>query len=100
MRKISKTRSTAARGAMDADLRGNRPLRVPGATITSWRGPPDIDLNAIFSRPASGVTVAGAGAGQDDHNLRSMAECRTPGTVSLSDGTTITFATAVQSDTV
>jgi hypothetical protein len=64
--------------------------RIEGATITPWRGPPEVDLTALFARPTTGATVGGggkpvqtpepAGAGRE--------------TVSLSDGTRITFATA------
>jgi hypothetical protein len=111
MRKISKTRSLSLdRNATDTDLHETRPLRIAGGTITSWPGSVDIDLDSFFARPLSGPTVAGALATkvkttEDSPTDRSVADLRSgdrpkAGTVSLSDGTRITFATANQFDTV
>lgn len=89
MRKISKTRSARHdRYALEVELPDTRPRRIQGATITSWSGPPDIDLTALFARPASGVTVTGAAP-----DGGSQKGCPPEGTVSLSDGTRIKFAT-------
>ena len=96
MRKLSKTRSSNLdRHAMDASLADMRPRRIPGATITSGPGVPDIDLEAFFARTASGATVTGASMA-----MPMPANRRVEGTVSLSDGTRITFATAGQFDIV
>jgi hypothetical protein len=101
MRKISKARSFGLnRNALDADLRDTRPLRIPGATITSWPGSPDIDLDLLFGQPAAGPTVAGAIATDAGRIVGTTNPAPNPGTVSLSDGTRITFATVSQFDTV
>jgi hypothetical protein len=80
---------------LDAGLVDTRPRRIPGATITSGPGVPDIDLNAFFARSVSGVTVTGAAPVMPVSANRPIE-----GTVSLSDGTRITFATAGQFDIV
>jgi hypothetical protein len=107
MRKISKSRpSNLDGGSLDADLRSTRPLRIPGATITSWSGSTDIDLDSLFARPRLGASVAGADSSESTndkrpgHDKRPGADHPTGGTVSLSDGTRITFATAGQFDIV
>jgi hypothetical protein len=101
MRKISKTRTSGLdRNRMDTDLGDTRPLRIPGATITSRPDSLAIDLDNLFARPATGPTVAGAvsaGATQAKHP---PADRPNKGTVSLSDGTRITFANAGQFDIV
>jgi hypothetical protein len=95
MRKISKIRSSNLdRNATDTDLRETRPLRIPGATITS------INLDLLFAKPVPGTTIAGAvSAGVTP--TAGLADGRpNRGTVSLSDGTRITFVTASQFDSV
>jgi len=72
------------------------PGRIKGATITSWRGPPRVDLEALFAKPATGATVGGSGGTGPggppaERDEASGAKAKT---VSLSDGTQITFATA------
>jgi hypothetical protein len=85
MRRISKTRTGHdERNPVGYDRTQERPLHVPGATVTSWNGSPEIDLDALFAKPAGGATVAGGTPGAANH--------RDPETVSLSDGTRITFA--------
>jgi hypothetical protein len=111
MRKISKTRSSNLdRNAMDADLRNTRPLRIPGSTITPWSESLGVDLEVFFAQPVPDATVAGAApltAAQAGDPVLHHPPAERPqddrakaGTVSLSDGTRITFATAVQFDTV
>ena len=39
-----------------------RPRGISGATITSWDGPPEVDLETLFSNPDNQVSVAGAGS--------------------------------------
>jgi hypothetical protein len=96
VRKISKTRSSnRERNAVDADLVDTGPRRIAGGTITSWHGSPDIDLDAFFARTTPDATVTGAASAKIAQVVRPAA-----GTVSLSDGTRITFATAGQFDTV
>jgi hypothetical protein len=100
MRKISKTRtSNLDRNAIDTDLGDSRPLRIPGATITSWPGSLEIDLDNFFARPLAGPTVAGAVSADIIQAERPQADRPNKGTVSLSDGTRITFVTASQFDT-
>jgi hypothetical protein len=95
MRKISKTRSLSLdRSAMDADSRDTRPLRIPGATITSWSESLGTDLEVFFAKPVPDATVAGAAAPNATQASDSPADRPIAGTVSLSDGTRITFATA------
>jgi hypothetical protein len=84
MRKISQSKSAidnrCTEDHTDAD---ERPRRIPGATITSWNGAPQIDLEALFERSTSGPTVAGAAkAGPVRHANE---------TVALADGSRITF---------
>lgn len=93
MRKISNNRSQInnPHGLDDRHLGGDehsssRPRRIPGATITAWHGSPEVDLSVLFARPALGATVAGSAPAKADR--------RSGATVSLSDGTRITFATA------
>jgi len=96
MRKISKTRSSNLdRNAIDAGVVDTRPRRIPSATITAGPRTPDIDLEAFFARSGTGATVTGAVPA-----LPMPANRPVEGTVSLSDGTRITFATAGQFDIV
>jgi hypothetical protein len=86
MRKISKVRSANSKdyNTIEGDGGELRPLRVQGATITSWHGLPEIDLTALFAKPAPGASIAGAASA----SLTSVGSR----TISLSDGTHITFA--------
>ena len=87
MRKISKTRSMSSENSgFDAERSDTRPRRIHGATITSWSGPVEVDLDALFARPCREATVAGAPAKPDSHADKN--------TISLSDGTEITFSTS------
>lgn len=95
MRKISRKRlgSKEHQAAVD-DRQDERPRCIQGATITSWNGPPEIDLEALFAKPANGPSVTGAGTAPARENRREQ------GTVALSDGTQITFANPYQFKTV
>jgi hypothetical protein len=96
MRKISnsnldRTTSDDA-GRMDAELTDTGQRRIQGATITSWSERPNFDLTALFARSESrltpGETLGGAMGGRTISAKPSDA-----GTISLSDGTKISFAT-------
>jgi hypothetical protein len=96
MRKLSKTRSSdPRRSTLDTYLADTRQRRTPSTTITAGAGPPDIDLEAFFASPASDATVTGA---VPNHTARAGGPAE--GTVALSDGTRITFATDSQFDIV
>jgi hypothetical protein len=96
MRKLSKTRRlNQQRNTSDNYPADTRQRRIPGATVTSWPGSRDIDLSAFVARPTIDATVTGAAQGHTAQPGRPVE-----GTVSLSDGTRITFATAEQFDTV
>jgi hypothetical protein len=89
MRKISHARLIREKqNRIDTELSDPRPRRIPGATITSWHGSPQIDLDALFSQPRSGPTVASATLATGSRHA--------PATVSLADGTKITFALSSQ----
>jgi hypothetical protein len=116
MRKISQTRSLILdrtisgldRYPSNPALRDTRPLRIPGATITSWSESLDIDLAVFFAGPVSGASIAGAASpGSTQPGHRPAGHTATghtatghtaTGTVSLSDGTKIEFATITQFD--
>jgi hypothetical protein len=93
MRKTSRSRPLHfGGGTLDTDLCSTRPLRIPGATITSWSGSPGIDLDCLFAVPLAGVSVGGADSVVTATDKPPAADRRTGETVSLSDGTRITFA--------
>ena len=94
MRKLSKTRSTNLKqDTLDGYPSDTRQRRISGATITSGPQSPDVDLDAFFARPADDATVTGAASGKTPQANRPIE-----GTVSLSDGTQVTFATADSPD--
>ena len=72
------------------------PGRIPGATITSWDGPPDIDLAAFFAGSHTGESVAGSRRHSAPPEAKPAPAKKT---VCLSDGTEITFAATNQSVT-
>ena len=85
MRKIGKSRSaTDDRYADNSGASDERPRRVPGATVTAWRGSQSIDFDALVGTPSGGPTVAGT--------ARATTAPGAKQTVALSDGTRITFA--------
>ena len=87
MRKISKAKSAIdSQYTEEPDDVDERRRRIPGATVTSWNGSPEIDLGALFERPAKspiGATKAASDRAATD-------------TVALADGTQITFSHANQ----
>jgi hypothetical protein len=90
MRKISKARSAIDnKHTEDPNDGDERRRRIPGATITSWNGSPEIDLGALFEQPANSPAMAGATKAAPD---RAATD-----TVALTDGTQITFGYANQS---
>lgn len=89
MRKISGARSPKHdRPTFDTYREDTKQRRIPGATITSWPGAAYIDLASFFGRTVSDTTITGAASGHAEPFGRTAQ-----GTVSLSDGTRITFAT-------
>ena len=96
MRKISKTRRQRPdHPTSDTYLEDTGQRRIPGATITSWPGATHIDLATFFGRTVSDTTIASAASGHADPFSRTAHR-----TVSLSDGTRITFATVGPFDMV
>jgi hypothetical protein len=87
MRKISHARFSNDDHARDTERSDPRPRRIPGATITSWHGSLEVDLDALFARISRGPSVGGAAIAPDTGSA--------PVTVSMSDGTQITFAEIV-----
>ena len=101
MRKISKTRFfNPEQHAPCAEAMGTRPGRITGAKISAWSGSLAIDLGALFARRPAGLTIGGGSPPDTPAAPVSLASCPPAETVSLSDGTKITFATASQFDTV
>lgn len=64
------------------------PGRIHGATITSWNGPPTVDLAELFARAPAGVSVGGSSRSSPPAPSNTAAPRQT---VCLSDGTEITF---------
>jgi len=64
--------------------------------VTSWSGMAKIDLSAILCRPLDGVTVSGSIDNKTKDNRKNMPAVADATTVSLSDGTRITFSSAGQ----
>lgn len=102
MRKISKAKfARSGRVEADREFINSGSGRVQGSTITSWPGPPVIDLAELFSRPMSLNASNTYPAEQDSATITGAtgSKVKQPerpqkATLSLSDGTTITFATA------
>ncbi len=94
MRKLSDTRDSLRKArAVDIELHDTRPRRIPGSTITSWPGAIDVELTVLLNRARDGATIGGGLAARETANAPACAD---DGTVSLSDGTRITFTTAGQ----
>lgn len=90
MRKISKGRN--ARAAAMPQLPGDRPSRIEGATITTWPGRAKLDMTALFTAAAARTTVTGTEATPVSAKPQPAST-----TVSLSDGTRITFSNVNES---
>jgi hypothetical protein len=69
----------------------SRPRGIPGATVTAR--PMDVDLANLLLRQPSGTTVTAGEAAPVTTPLEREGESKTKETVSLSDGTRITFVT-------
>jgi hypothetical protein len=84
----------------DIELQDSRSGRIRGAAMRSWTGPPEVDLAALFANPCSGGSVGGSAAilteppAQPDGAGSPAKRGSAPTTVSLSDGTQITFTSA------
>ena len=92
MRKLSRTRMRAEGGAVDWLGPDGRPQGVAGATVTS-RPKADLDLSKLLSRQSSGATVTASEAVPVQTTPVQDTKSEPKQTVSLSDGTRITFAT-------
>ena len=92
MRKLSRTRSRTESGAAVWMDQESRPRGIPGAIVTA-RPTMDVDLANLLLRQPSGATVTASEAAQVAAPLVREGESKTKETVSLSDGTKITFAT-------
>ena len=90
MKKPARSPPAQAVGPVKVDFNTMEPGRLHGATITSWNGPPEINLTAFFARCPMGTSVGGS-----DRRAQPDApgKRQTPQTVALSDGTEITFLT-------
>lgn len=87
MRKISKTRTLRNQDDGWPTPSGDRPGRIAGATVTSWPGIAHIDVATLLMHATSSTSISGSStAGGPSTPERD--------TVSLSDGTSISFATA------
>jgi len=93
MEKTRKRTYVLSVGPPDTLLLDASPGRIHGATITSWNGPPDIDVTSLFANAASKVSVGG---GAQSPQLTPAGQATDASTVRLSDGTKITFATATE----
>ena len=88
MRKISK----ALLDPHGYDPQDDRPRGVTGGTITSWNGPPDVDLDALFAKPSDQVSLPGAASAPVSADNQPAAKAP--------KGEPITFATTAQFITV
>lgn len=101
MRKISKSKvSIPERPTPAIDRLDTRPRQTAGATISGWSGSLEIDLDALFARRPGGASIGGGAALSAPAAPAPDASCVPVGTVSLSDGTRITFATVSQFEIV
>lgn len=95
MRKISRTRS---RSHGDAPVWSDRvdspPPGIPGATVTSKPVDFDFDLSNLLLRSVSPATITGTETSASRAGSMAPSESDAKDTVSLSDGTRITFVTA------
>ena len=93
MGKTRKSKHISSVGAPEILLYDANPGRIHGATITSWNGPPEIDLALLFGNSSSKVSVSG---GAQPPQFASVNRGSEPETINLSDGTKIIFATAAE----
>ena len=93
MEKTRKRSYVSSVGPPEILLNDANPGRIHGATITSWNGPPAIDLASLFAGASSKISVGGSG---QPPQFTPAEQTTNSSTVSLSDGTKITFATATE----
>jgi hypothetical protein len=92
MRKISRTRFRSPGGAPDwLDDTDTPPPGIPGATVTAK--PVDFDLSNLLLRSMTPATITGSEKPANQRNYSVSTKDEAEKTVSLSDGTRITFAT-------
>jgi hypothetical protein len=72
------------------ELTGTGSVRVSGGTMTSWSGPPHFDPTETMAEPSPKAPTLGFASGLPQ---AVQDERRHGGTVTLSDGTHITFVT-------
>jgi hypothetical protein len=95
MQKIGKMRASPLDHAvLTAEMHDTRPRRVAGSTITGWPGALAVDLDALFARQPPGETIGGSSSQSAPDTHPSPANNQAAKTVTLSDGTLITFVTA------
>jgi hypothetical protein len=102
MRKISKAKLARSNTAeSDVEFVDSGPRRVAGSTITSWPGPAVIDLAELFAQPVPGGGLAHSPRNTPGPTIGGAVPGRaaerkdaSQATVSLSDGTRISFVTA------
>ncbi len=92
MRKLSRTRLRGEKDAAAWVDRDDRPPGIPGATVTS-KPHIELDLSNLCLHQPAGVSVTSSAVRRDDTASLPRAETDARDTVSLSDGTSITFAT-------
>jgi hypothetical protein len=95
MRKISRTRSRSQGGASGwSDHDDAPPPGIPGATVTAKPVDFDFDLSNLLLRSTAPATITGAQKPVSRAGSSTPTEDETKETVSLSDGTRITFVMA------
>ena len=95
MRKISRTRSRSQGDASGwLHHAAPPPPGIPGATVTAKPVDIDFDLSNLLLRSMTPATITGAEKPADRGSISISAEDGAKTTVSLSDGTRITFVTA------
>ena len=93
MERTRKRSYVSSVGPPEILLYDTNPGRIHGATITSWNGPPAIDLASLFANASSKVSVAGS---TQPPQFTPAGKTSNSRIISLSDGTQIIFATATE----
>lgn len=92
MRKLSRTRLREDRNGNSGVDREDRPRGIPGATVTA-RPNPDLDLSILLLQHRGRPTVTASDTADFETIPTDREKTEAKKTVSLSDGTRITFAT-------
>ncbi|HVY16158.1 MAG TPA: hypothetical protein VHB27_13115 [Rhodopila sp.] len=92
MRKISRTRLRGGCDAMGRADRDDRPRGIPGAVVTS-RPAVDLDLSSLLLDRKEHPTLVGSESEKSETTTADGGRTDARETVSLSDGTSITFVT-------